>query len=601
MQIEDWEFGLTTRQRRPKDSFAAVQRVFATAPCIPLRAYPKVSVVVASYNGARTLEACLDSLERLNYPNYEVILIDDGSTDDTPRIAQKFPAVRNIRQENLGLSAARNRGIAAASGEIIAFTDSDCRADEEWLYYMVSDLLRANFVGVGGHNLLPPDDSPVAAVVMVSPGGPAHVMLTDTEAEHIPGCNMAFYKSALDRIGGFDPVFRKAGDDVDICWRLHQQGYKIGFCPAGFVWHYRRSTVRAYLNQQNGYGEAEALLLRKHPQYFNSAGRSRWAGRIYATSRVGLILERSIIYYGLFGTALFQHLYTPSPSNLWMLCTSPEYHLLISAPLLLLSLVLPWLWPLAFACFLLPVGVCVITAAQADLPKPKRRFYSRPLVALLFFLQPLERGLARYRCQLRSRASPLLHRQEHQTSSPETFQPETLVYWSDGSRDRLAFLRALLGRFERERWQVRSDSGWANYDIEVLESRWARLCLTTATEALDQGRLSLRCRLDPQWSLAAKVFFCAVLGVELLVAIFLGPIFAWSWMFLLTLPLLGWFFEYHERKLQAQVAFLLDAVADEKKWIKLQSASPSVRTGSTQPAKARADRLAAQPAQTGAD
>jgi GT2 family glycosyltransferase len=606
MQIEDWAFGLTTRHRKPKDSFGAVQRVFATAPRIPLRVYPKVSVVVASYNGARTLEACLESLGHLNYPDYEVILVDDGSTDNTQRIAAKFPAVRNIRQKNLGLSAARNCGIAAAWGEIVAFTDSDCRADEDWLYYMVSDLLRTNYVGMGGHNLLPPDDSPVAAVVMASPGGPAHVMLTDTEAEHIPGCNMAFYKSALDQIGGFDPVFRKAGDDVDVCWRLQQQGYKIGFSSAGFVWHYRRSTVRAYLNQQNGYGEAEALLLRKHPQYFNSAGRSRWAGRIYATSRVGLILERSIIYHGLFGSALFQHLYTPNPSHVWMLCTSPEYHLLISVPLLLLSLVLPWLWPLALTSFLLSAAVCVITAGQAHLPKAKRRFFSRPLVALLFFLQPLERGLAKYRCQLRSRPSPVLRPRESQTSSPETFEAETLVYWSDGSTDRMAFLRSLLGRFERERWQVRSDSGWTNYDIEVLESPWARMRLTTATEVLDQGRLSLRCRLNPQWALAAKALFCGVLGIELIIAIILGPIFAWSWMLLLTLPLVGWFFEYHERKLQRQVAMFLDALADENKWIKLHSARRSMKPSSKESPRTGAAHpvpipTGSQPAQTGAD
>jgi hypothetical protein len=228
------------------------------------------------------------------------------------------------------------------------------------------------------------------------------------------------------------------------------------------------------------------------------------------------------------------------------------------------------------------------------------------LVALLFFLQPLERGLARYRCQLRSRASPLLHRKERQTSSTEAFESETLVYWSDGSTDRLAFLRALLGRFEQDRWQVRSDSGWTNYDIEVLESRWARLRLTTATEALDKGRLSLRCRLSPLWSVAARAFFCAVLGIELIIAIMLGPIFAWSWMLLLTLPLIGWFFEYHERKLQGQVAFFLDAVADDKNWIKLQSARPSMGEGSKELAKPRADHRTAvpagsQPAHTGVD
>ena len=144
---------------------------------------------------------------------------------------------------------------------------------------------------MGGPNLLPPEDSAVAAAVMVSPGGPAHVMLNDRQAEHIPGCNMAFYKWALVEVGGFDPIFQRAGDDVDICWRLQQAGYKIGFSPAAFVWHYRRSTVAAYLKQQRGYGEAEALLVRKHPEYFNAFGGSIWRGRIYTASKFGVLLQ----------------------------------------------------------------------------------------------------------------------------------------------------------------------------------------------------------------------------------------------------------------------------------------------------------------------
>jgi GT2 family glycosyltransferase len=265
--------GLTTAERKPRSAFATVQRMFERAPYFQLPRTPKVSVVVACYNGAHTLQTCLDSLERLNYPDYEVILVDDGSTDNTAKLVlakpdgtSPFPHVRVIRHpENAGLSVARNTGIAAAQGEIIAFTDADCRTDEDWLQYLVGALLEDGFAAMGGPNLLPPEDSAVATAVMASPGGPAHVMLNDREAEHIPGCNMAFYKQALEAIGGFDPAFTKAGDDVDICWRLQQAGVKIGFSPAAFVWHYRRSTVIAYLKQQDGYGEAEALLVRKHP------------------------------------------------------------------------------------------------------------------------------------------------------------------------------------------------------------------------------------------------------------------------------------------------------------------------------------------------
>ncbi|MGZ4988214.1 MAG: glycosyltransferase, partial [Limisphaerales bacterium] len=228
-------FGLTTRERQPKDSFAVVQKKFETAPFFPLPRTPKVSIVVACFNGGRTLQACLDSLLLLNYPDYEVILIDDGSTDITPQVASLYKKVRYCRLSHHGLSVARNAGIELAEGEVVAFTDADCRADEDWLYYLVSDLLKGSFVAVGGHNFLPPDDSPLAADVMVAPGGPAHVMLTDRVAEHIPGCNMAFYKWSLEEIAGFDPIFEKAGDDVDVCWRLQQRGYKIGFSPGGFV------------------------------------------------------------------------------------------------------------------------------------------------------------------------------------------------------------------------------------------------------------------------------------------------------------------------------------------------------------------------------
>jgi glycosyltransferase involved in cell wall biosynthesis len=113
-------------------------------------------VVVCSYNADRTLELAWTPLQRLNYTDYEIILVDDGSTDSTPSIAARFPKVRSIRHPlNLGLSTARNTGISAAAGEIIAFTDADCRADQDWLYYLVSDLLGGEFAAMGGPNLLP--------------------------------------------------------------------------------------------------------------------------------------------------------------------------------------------------------------------------------------------------------------------------------------------------------------------------------------------------------------------------------------------------------------------------------------------------------------
>ena len=153
------------------------------------------------------------------------------------------------------------------------------------------------------------------AAVAVSPGGPTHVLLSDDVAEHIAGCNMAFRRDVLMQLGGFDPVYRAAGDDVDICWRLQDAGYTIGFSPAAIVWHFRRNTVAAYIGQQRGYGKAEALVYSKHPFRFNLFGQAKWLGRIYGDLSTSLLLSRRpLIYSGVFGRGLFQTLYEPSSS-----------------------------------------------------------------------------------------------------------------------------------------------------------------------------------------------------------------------------------------------------------------------------------------------
>src|SRR5438874_5279017 len=118
--IEDWAFGLVDRARQPKPAFYEVAARYKGTLPPPLPRYPRVSVVVCSYNAERTIEACLASLEVLNYPDYEVIVVNDGSTDRTLEIAERFPFCRIISQPNTGLSVARNVGAEAATCEIVA-------------------------------------------------------------------------------------------------------------------------------------------------------------------------------------------------------------------------------------------------------------------------------------------------------------------------------------------------------------------------------------------------------------------------------------------------------------------------------------------------
>ena len=228
LEVDDWDFGLTTRGREPKPALPTVSRVYSQLPFMEGRQWPSISVVVCTYNGARTLEECLRHATQVDYPNYEVIVVDDGSTDSSAEIAER-PGVRLIRVKNGGLSKARNIGWQQASGEVVAYLDDDAYPDRDWLTYLANTFLETDFVGVGGPNIPPSGDGVVADAVGYAPGGPSHVLLDDTVAEHIPGCNMAFRRAHLEAIGGFDERFRVAGDDVDVCWRLQERGWKLGF------------------------------------------------------------------------------------------------------------------------------------------------------------------------------------------------------------------------------------------------------------------------------------------------------------------------------------------------------------------------------------
>ncbi len=404
VELLDWDFGLTGRDREAKPALSAVRAAYAQTPFETARRWPRVSVVVCTYNGARTLERCLAEVERLDYPDLEVIVVDDGSTDESAAIAARH-ACRLISTPNRGLANARNTGMRAATGEIVAYLDDDAHPDRHWLRYLVATMQDHGFAGAGGPNLPPADQDTVGRCVGESPGGPIHVLLSDREAEHIPGCNMAFVKRSLAAIGGFDPQFRVAGDDVDICWRLRDAGHSLGFSPAALVWHERRGSVRAFVRQQRGYGAAEALLERKWPERYGPDGHARWLGRLYGHG-LSAALGRWRVYYGTWGSQPFQALYGPSPGALSSMAARPEWHLALAA---LAALSVAGLWwspllaavPILLAALVLTVLPGARAAARASFMRsaaPRRKRWSMwGLTTLLHLAQPVARLYGRAR------------------------------------------------------------------------------------------------------------------------------------------------------------------------------------------------------------
>ena len=504
--VPNWAFGLVERDRTPKPSFRAVKRWYAAEGLPALAEYPKVSVVVCAYNAETTMAACLDSLQALRYPACEIVVVDDGSTDRTGQIADRYEGIHVIHHENKGLSAARNVGMAASTGEIVAYTDSDCVVDPDWLHYLVATFLSSGYPAVGGPNLPPEEDSFTATCVAVSPGGPLEVLLDDEEAEHIPGCNMAFRREALEEIGGFNPVYRAAGDDVDVCWRLQDLGYRIGWSPAAMVWHFRRNTVKAYIKQQRGYGKAESLLYFRHPSKFNALGHARWRGRIYGGVSTMLSLARPVVYGGVFGRGLFQTLYQPPSSFFAHLPFTLEWNVAAIA-LLAFAVVhggLAWLGVLPLAA---TWASCLTSALRAPVDVRGRGWRGRLLIALLTYLGPLLRSAERYRWWARGLSEGEPADGSGRARLPWSWRDRafSVSFWTESGLEKEAILDGLRAEVRARKYFGVVDDGWSAWDLEVQGGVWSRAQVTVATEYHGGERRVLRVRTALRFSLLTRV------------------------------------------------------------------------------------------------
>jgi cellulose synthase/poly-beta-1,6-N-acetylglucosamine synthase-like glycosyltransferase len=481
-KVEGWYFGLTGENRQPKPALKVTENYYRRRPSELREEWPRVSVVVCAYQAEATIEECLRSLAELEYPAYEVLVVDDGSTDATAEIARRFP-VRLLSRDRLGLSEARNVGFEHSEGEVVAYIDADAQADPDWLTYLALALEVPGTAGAGGPNPVPPDDPPVAQCVARAPGGPIHVLLDDERAEHVPGCNMAFWRERLLEIGGFDPIYRAAGDDVDVCWKLLDRGYNIRFHPSALVWHRRRDSVRGFWRQQLGYGKAEALVERNHPDKFNGLGQATWRGVIYGPTSV--LPGRGRVYSGRFGDAPFQRLY--SGQNYF----NPFWALYPILFLLLLALLNPYLLVVS-ATLLAVLTATYVWRGVAMTRRERLRPIWRlgPLLGLLYFLPSLARAWGRL-------SARWPHTSPGTGSSPWPLRSVgrgLFLAEHVGEVGRTALLEGLRHRLQTGRLRPKASSGWDEADIICNSALFWRARMVSY-EAWRTFYLSLACKL----------------------------------------------------------------------------------------------------------
>lgn len=233
---------------------------------------PSVSIVIPVMDRADELSRCLASISRLNYPQerLQVIVVDDGSQDASAQVARQFGVwLVGSGGRGMGPAAARNVGASVAQGDILAFIDSDCTASSEWLAELTPLFDDPQTAAVGGLVDGMCTESAVdryeAVMSSLSLGSRPRYGGSGNDTFYLPSCNLLVRRSAFLEAGGFKDAMH-VGEDVDLTWRLRDQGWTITYQPKGRVFHEHRSTVRSFMSRRFDYGTSEGLLQRLHPQ-----------------------------------------------------------------------------------------------------------------------------------------------------------------------------------------------------------------------------------------------------------------------------------------------------------------------------------------------
>ena len=217
-----------------------------------------LSVIVPAYNAEATLPALLDSLSTQSYKDYEVVVIDDFSCDRTSRIASDHQCKLITLSENHGPAYCRNIGVKNASGEILAFTDSDCRVAPGWLKNIYERFRQNDIEAIMGRLALMPStllgDS-ISAIGFPAGGslGFEKIWKVDQKGftDSLSSCNCAVRKDVFDKIGGFDESFPyPGGEDSLLAYALRRLNYRIKYCPDVLVFHAARDSLIGFLKWQ---------------------------------------------------------------------------------------------------------------------------------------------------------------------------------------------------------------------------------------------------------------------------------------------------------------------------------------------------------------
>ncbi len=231
---------------------------------------PKISIVIPAYNEEKTVRDCLNSVRSLDYPRelLKVIIVDDGSTDSTPKLLDDYPDFAVIKGGHKGPSAARNTAVKTAEGDFVAFTDADCILPANWLKALLQEFISDDVAAVGGAQTPPAGESEFGRAVsrvleaLSFVGGYSRTHKAPRDVDHNALCNVIYRKRVLEELGGFDESLWP-GEDVEFDHRVRKAGFRVRYNPNAVVEHYRPGSLKQYNRTMFKYGWAQAYLVKK--------------------------------------------------------------------------------------------------------------------------------------------------------------------------------------------------------------------------------------------------------------------------------------------------------------------------------------------------
>lgn len=215
---------------------------------------PLVSIIIVNWNAGKYLEKCVSSLLNQNYENFEIILVDNASTDNSVELVEKkFPQIRIIKNKtNLGFAEGNNIGIQNSKGDLIALLNPDVIVDNDWLWKLVEKIQSSDKIGgVTGKMYYLGDKFGKNAVfctwskINVYTARPFN--FTDDESsskvDYLTGAAMVVKREVIDKVGLLDPEYFLYFEETDWCARMIRAGYDLVYVPEAIVWHEVSSTV----------------------------------------------------------------------------------------------------------------------------------------------------------------------------------------------------------------------------------------------------------------------------------------------------------------------------------------------------------------------